>query len=165
MQNVGKNELVSYSEYQWYVSSGLTPIPSFIKKQSTCSRTKMRDGHAHTYIYTHTHTRTHTKQDLISTYLFLMGSFMLKRTTPQTISWLITRVQKCSKNIWITSKLWVPEGCNEVPYWGYTNVQATAQNLVATVTSQLGLVHSWIKKFSNLNQMEWFSVHFLEPPM
>ena len=37
---------------------------------------------------------------------------------------------------------------------GYTNVQATAQNLVATVTSPLGLVHSWIKKFSNLNQME-----------
>lgn len=31
MQNVGKDGLVSYSEYQWYVSSGITPIPSFMK--------------------------------------------------------------------------------------------------------------------------------------
>jgi len=35
MQNVGKDGLVSYSEYQWYISSGVTPIPSFIKKKKT----------------------------------------------------------------------------------------------------------------------------------
>jgi len=31
MQNVGKGGLVSYTEYQWYVSSGITTIPSCIK--------------------------------------------------------------------------------------------------------------------------------------